>query len=199
MNAGTYYGLSWNTADLGGNEYVNFVISGAVEVPAYTFLIFTLDKWGRKAILCGAMIAAGLSLIVSSLIDEEFTWLKITFAMLGKLAITSSYGTVYILTAEQFPTVIRNVGLGAASTFARVGGILAPYVNIMAEIWTPLPLIVFGVMALGSGISALILPETLNKKLPESIEDGEQFGKKIAKCDENRNAEEMQYLNENKS
>lgn len=43
--------------------------------------------------------------------------------------------------------------------------------------WTPLPLIIFGVMALLSGTSALILPETLNKTLPESIEDGEKFGK----------------------
>lgn len=58
-------------------------------------------------------------------------WLNIALAMGGKLAISSSYGTVYVLTAEQFPTVIRNVGLGAASTFARFGGILAPYVNIM--------------------------------------------------------------------
>ena len=49
----------------------------------------------------------------------------------GKLAITASYGTVYVFSAEQFPTVIRNVGIGAASTFARVGGIGAPYVNIM--------------------------------------------------------------------
>jgi len=49
--------------------------------------------------------------------------------MIGKLAITSSYGAIYVFTAEQFPTVIRNVGLGASSTFARIGGVIAPYVN----------------------------------------------------------------------
>lgn len=54
----------------------------------------------------------------------------IVLAMMGKMAITSSYGTVYVFSAEQFPTVIRNVGIGASSTFARVGGILAPFVNI---------------------------------------------------------------------
>lgn len=58
-------------------------------------------------------------------------WLTITLAMIGKLAITSSYGTVYIFSAEQFPTVIRNVAIGASSTFARFGGILAPYINIL--------------------------------------------------------------------
>lgn len=56
-------------------------------------------------------------------------WLIVTLAMIGKLAITSSYGAIYVFTAEQFPTVIRNVGLGASSTFARIGGVIAPYVN----------------------------------------------------------------------
>lgn len=59
------------------------------------------------------------------------TWLKVTCAMLAKLVITSSYGTIYVFTAEQFPTVIRNVGLGASSTFARVGGVVAPYINYL--------------------------------------------------------------------
>lgn len=62
---------------------------------------------------------------------SDMVWLVITLAMIGKLAITASYGTIYIFSAEQFPTVIRNVALGAASTSARVGGILAPYINIM--------------------------------------------------------------------
>lgn len=59
------------------------------------------------------------------------SWLTVTLAMIGKFAISASYGTVYVYSAEQFPTVIRNVALGASSTFARVGGILAPYINIL--------------------------------------------------------------------
>ena len=86
--------------------------------------------------------------------------------MLGKLAITSSYGTVYIFSAELFPTVVRNVGMGTASLSARIGGILCPYINMLrwnriicisltselistlfSDSWTPLPLIIYGVLA----------------------------------------------------
>lgn len=65
MNSATYYGLSWNTGQLAGNEYVNFVISGLVEYPAYVFLLLTLNRWGRKVILCGSMIVAGLALLLN--------------------------------------------------------------------------------------------------------------------------------------
>ncbi|XP_046592505.1 organic cation transporter protein isoform X1 [Neodiprion lecontei] len=184
VNSGTYYGLSWNTSNLGGNDYVNFLIGGLVEVPAYTFLLFTLNRWGRKIILCGCMLLAGTSLLLTLIVPANMPWMVTLFAMLGKLAITSSYGAVYVFTAEQFPTVIRNVGLGACSTFARIGGVIAPYINHLSEIWTPLPMVIFGVCALIGGIMSLLLPETLNKKLPESIQDGEQFGKKIRGDDE---------------
>ncbi|KAG7207391.1 hypothetical protein KM043_009046 [Ampulex compressa] len=181
VNSGTYYGLSWHASNLGGNDYVNFVISGLVEVPAYTFLIFTLNRWGRKIILCGCMLLSGIALLATLFVPADMPWLIVCLAMIGKLAITSSYGAIYVFTAEQFPTVIRNVGLGASSTFARIGGVIAPYVNHLSEIWTPLPLVIFGSCALFGGMMSLLLPETLNKKLPESIQDGELFGKKTSK------------------
>ncbi|KAH0947083.1 hypothetical protein HN011_010246 [Eciton burchellii] len=181
VNSGTYYGLSWHASNLGGNDYVNFVISGIVEVPAYTFLIFTLNRWGRKIILCGCMMLSGLALITTLFVPNDMPWLIVCLAMIGKLAITSSYGAIYVFTAEQFPTVIRNVGLGASSTFARIGGVIAPYINHLSEIWMPLPLVIFGSCALFGGLMSLLLPETLNKKLPESIRDGELFGKKQKK------------------
>ena len=62
---------------------------------------------------------------------KEHVALLVTFSMLGKLAITSSYGTVYIFSAELFPTVVRNVGMGTASLSARIGGILCPYINML--------------------------------------------------------------------
>ncbi|XP_075216993.1 organic cation transporter isoform X2 [Lycorma delicatula] len=178
VNSATYYGLSWNTGNLAGNEYINFIMSGLVEYPAYIFLLLTLNKWGRKIILCGTMVVAGLALLLNIVVPDGMSWLTVTLAMIGKLAISASYGTVYIYSAEQFPTVIRNVALGACSTFARVGGILAPYINILAEIYAPLPLIIFGLLSVSSVFFAFFLPETHNKKLPDTIEDGEQFGKK---------------------
>lgn len=177
----TYYGLSWNTNNLGGNPYLNFVISGAVEIPAYLILLFLLNKWGRRNLMCGCMLISGVSLLLTMVVPSDQQWLIVTLAMIGKLTITSSYGAVYILSTEQFPTVIRNAGLGAGSTFARFGSILAPYMNALAHIWQPLPLLVFGTCALIGGAISMVLPETLNKKLPETMEEGELFGKKTKK------------------
>ncbi|XP_030376006.1 organic cation transporter protein-like [Scaptodrosophila lebanonensis] len=177
VNSGVYYALSWNTNNLGGNALLNFMISGAVEIPAYIFLLLTLNRWGRRSILCGTMLLAGSSLLLGVLVPSTMNWLIITCAMAGKLAITASYGTVYIFTAEQFPTVVRNVGLGASSMVARVGGILAPYVNILGEIWQPLPFLMCGALSFTAGLLSLLLPETHNKPMLETIADGENFGK----------------------
>lgn len=96
VNSATYYGLSWNTNNLGGNDLLNFVISGAVEFPAYTMLLFTLNRWGRRNILCGCMLFAGTMLLATVIVPKEQNWLIIVCAMLGKMAITSSYGSKYI-------------------------------------------------------------------------------------------------------
>ena len=55
----TYYGLSLNTGNLGGDFYVNFLISGLVEFPAYTLVILFLDRYGRKKMHCLSMILGG--------------------------------------------------------------------------------------------------------------------------------------------
>lgn len=177
----TYYGLSWNTNNLGGNNYINFIISGMVEIPAYAMCMLTLDRFGRKNFLCPCLILSGLCLIVSSMLPANMTTASIVLAMMGKFFITGSYGAVYIFSAEQFPTAIRNIGIGAGSTVARVGGIFASYTSVLVEIWPPLPFMLMGVLGLLAGMLSLILPETHHKKLPETIEDGENFGKKPSK------------------
>ena len=53
---------------------------------------------------------------------------------------------------------------------------------MVADYWRPGPLIVYGLLAFSAGTLSLLLPETLNKKLPETIEDGEKFGKGEKRC-----------------
>ena len=69
------------------------------------------------------------------MIFAEMNWLLITLAMGGKLCITASYAIIYVLTTEIFPTVVRNVGVGSSSMVARIGGALAPYINLLVCIY----------------------------------------------------------------
>ncbi|XP_046393817.1 organic cation transporter protein-like [Ischnura elegans] len=194
--SGSYYGLSWNTSNLGGNDYLNFIISGVVEIPGYTFALLTLNRWGRKLPLCGSMLIGGLALLLTLAVPEDMNWLFISLAMFGKLAITAAYGAIYIFSAEQFPTVIRNVAIGASSMSARVGGILAPFINLLANYWKPMPFIIFGALAFAGGLMVLLLPETMKKQLPETIEDGENFGKKIVEDQEEATALSPRHKND---
>jgi len=56
---------------------------------------------------------------------------------------------------------------------------------MVVSIWRPLPFISYGVFAISAGLISLILPETLNKKLPETIEDCEE------ERDQNKNDKEI--------
>ena len=44
VNSLVYYGLSLSTGVTAGDPYMNFFLSGLVEIPAYTASIFVLAK-----------------------------------------------------------------------------------------------------------------------------------------------------------
>ena len=50
------------------------------------------------------------------------------FKPTGKFLISMTFAIAYLYTAELFPTSVRNVAVGAASTFARIGSMSAPYI-----------------------------------------------------------------------
>jgi OCT family organic cation transporter-like MFS transporter 4/5 len=46
-------------------------------------------------------------------------WAVATISTLGKAFVTFSFGTIYLYTAELYPTVLRTTGMGASSFMAR--------------------------------------------------------------------------------
>ena len=78
-----------------------------------------------------------LFIILSSWPDLQY--LTTALAMLGKLFATAAFATIYVLSAELFPTAIRNVGMGSSSFWARVGGMISPLIADTVS-WTYIPI-----------------------------------------------------------
>lgn len=60
--------------------------------------------------------------------------ITVTLAMVGKVGIAAAFAVIYVWSAEIYPTVVRNAGMGASSAFARIGGMISPYIADIVRI-----------------------------------------------------------------
>ncbi|GFS68784.1 organic cation transporter protein [Nephila pilipes] len=179
INSYIYYALSYNTNDLGGNPYLNFFYSGAVELPEGIIFMFLCRYIGNRRGVWLSHALSGICLIVMVCIPSDIVWLMIFVSMAGKFFSSACFDTVYVYTAEIFPTVVRNVAVGTSSTWARIGALTAPFVHQLAEVTYPwVPMAVPGAMTIVAGLLVLLLPETKDKTLPDTLEEGERFARK---------------------
>lgn len=86
---------------------------------------------GRRVPLSMFMVLGGISCLLIQFLNNPV--LTFPLAMFGKLSIAASFAIIYIHSAELFPTTQRSSGLGLCSLFARLGGILAPFVSLIVR------------------------------------------------------------------
>jgi len=192
-----YFGLSLDATGMEGNSYINFVLLGAVELPAYVFCHIGLDRIGRRYSTAGTMLLGGVSLLLTIAVPSNigYQWLSISLTILGKFSISAAFAIMYIYTTELFPTVVRNSGLGTASCFARVGGIVAPQMSLLNDYYRYTAILIFASLSLVAGLLTFILPETAKAILPETLEQGDRVRRnKSPSLDENESDERSQSM-----
>ena len=73
--------------------------------------------------------------------------------------------------------MVRAQGVALIHIMGYFASILAPYVVYLDVLSSILPLLVLGILGIVGGVMTLFLPETLDKDLPQTLQDGEDFGK----------------------
>ncbi|XP_037956039.1 organic cation transporter protein-like [Teleopsis dalmanni] len=175
-----YYGISQYVTHLSGDVFLNVAFSASLGVPG-TLLCIPLTKYlGRKPTLILSTLLTAISLLLMSLLPKLSDKIQVIFVIIGFFGATVTFPTVYIYGGELCPTVVRSSGIGFCSMLGRAGSMLAPFVVDLAKIHMRLPGIVFGCMSLLATLTCVLIPETKNTNLPETLEDGENFGKKGA-------------------
>uniref|UniRef100_A0A0B7ATE4 Major facilitator superfamily (MFS) profile domain-containing protein n=1 Tax=Arion vulgaris TaxID=1028688 RepID=A0A0B7ATE4_9EUPU len=174
----TYFALFLMSSALSGSLYLNYSLNCFVELPAALFIYFYIDKLGRKICLASFNIIAGISLvgvaITAAISDQESEVIKV-LAIIGKFGVSGSFAVLFTITSELFPTNIRNTAQGLASLSACVGGMLAPFSELLMSKVVYAPGLIFGTGSLVLGALTFFLPETANRQLPQSVKDIENW------------------------
>ncbi|XP_014674994.1 PREDICTED: organic cation transporter protein-like isoform X2 [Priapulus caudatus] len=178
-----YYGLTLGSTGWTKNPYVGFTVNVLAEFPSVLLCAALLKYCGRRLALASTMLLAGGFCLLTAVpwlpLNE---WILPLLASLGKMFVAATFATVYIYSSELYPTVLRNVGLGSNSVLARIGAMAAPYINLLGEHEKRLPLVLFSALAVAASVVAMLLPETRDQLLPETLEDAELFGRDQQLC-----------------
>ncbi|XP_049931088.1 solute carrier family 22 member 5-like [Epinephelus moara] len=162
-----FYGLSLNTSNLNGNAYLNCFISAAIDMLTYIATWVLVNRVSQPTLLFSMLTFCGIMLLVIMLLPEDMQVMLQVLALVGKIGVSAAYCLIYVFFTELIPTVVRNMGLGVASTAARIGSIICPYVIYMGEYSKILPYIVFGAVSIMAATVSMLLPDTRNSKLPD--------------------------------
>lgn len=171
----TFDGHVRNVGALGLDVFVTFTIAAATEMPADVLLTFTLDRFGRRWYAFVSMVLSGVFSLLATLFPVGFY--SALMAICGRFWVNISYNIGLQYVAEVLPTVVRAQGVTFVHIMGYVASIAAPFIVYLGNISPTLPLLILGVTGIFGGVLSLFLPETMDQDLPQSLLDGEEFGR----------------------
>ncbi|XP_037513040.1 organic cation transporter protein-like [Rhipicephalus sanguineus] len=180
MGSFVYYNLVFASTSVPGNPYLNYAISSAGEIPAALLGLWVARKWSRRRSQALFLLLAALALVPLPFLPQGSpSWLEIGSNVLVRFLVLSAGFIKWIMALELFPTSARSFGFACVLTCSRCGAMVAPFLRDLAEVTYPAIQFVFPVLFLLISASlSLLLPETLNKPLPDTFNDAERLDRK---------------------
>lgn len=117
-----------------------------------------INRLGRRRITTYSFLICGVACMLCAAVPagtpgSANATLRIAAAVVGKFGAAAAFALLFVFTTELFPTVVRSAALGANSAAARLGGVIAPLVVLLAALMHAgtLSFAVFGLTSFAAG------------------------------------------------
>ncbi|XP_004770297.1 solute carrier family 22 member 10 isoform X4 [Mustela lutreola] len=140
------------------------------------------NHMGRRTTQTLFMFLVGLSVLVNTFVPQEMQTLRVALASVGISCAAASVTSFGVHMLELIPTVLRARAFGLETVASRCGATLAPLLMMLMEYLSILPWIIYGVSPIIAGLAVLILPETRNLPLLDTLHDvknNKEFSRKV--------------------
>ncbi|ERE77325.1 solute carrier family 22 member 9-like protein, partial [Cricetulus griseus] len=167
------FGLMLNFQYLKTNAFLSLCLNGIISILSSLLGTFLLNHMGRKISQLFVISLFGISFLAIAFVPQEMKILRTVLATLeGGLSFISAC-SILVHSNELLPTTIRATALGIIGISGNIGAALSPLFMILVTYFDSLPWIIYGVFPIIGSLFVLLLPETKNQPLPDSIQDVE--------------------------
>lgn len=149
-------------------------------MPSFILGRFLGDRIGRRltnslAFFLMTMGSFALIFLIRNPEQEQYALLAIIFI---KASSSITWFAVNLQAMEIYPTCLRQSGISTGSIAGNACGILVPYIVYLGtEYDMRYPYMILVMIGFCGMTSALMLPETLYAKLPNTLEEAMHFGR----------------------
>ena len=184
-----YYYIALNAHRLPGNPHLNFAISSFSEVPACLVSMAMLRGHSRRY---GQVISLAIGLLCYlgvAFVPDEYQTVRVGGKAMVRFFLNVALFIKWVAVHEVLPTPARSHGFALCMMANRIGGSLAPFVPDLGRvIHTVVPVALFTTSCFGSMLAAYLLPETVNRHLPDTLEDVENLRREEETATANRDS-----------
>ncbi|KAK9117974.1 hypothetical protein Scep_016067 [Stephania cephalantha] len=181
-----YYGIQLNVENLSFNLYFTVALNALMEIPAVFLGSVLLSFMNRRTLLAWSAYVAGVSCLLCGVFAGKSrsgenqlrgSWAQLSAEAVGFMAASTAFDVMYIYCVELFPTNTRNIAVSLLRQALMLGAAVAPVLVVVGRLSPSFSFLVFGCLAILSGILMYWLPETRNAPLYETLEQQEEAEK----------------------
>ncbi|KAJ8723268.1 hypothetical protein PYW08_003180 [Mythimna loreyi] len=170
-----FYGVTYYISHLTGDVFINVVATGTVCLVGCIICIPLIKFSKRRSVVVVANILNSLCLFIVGFVPEGKG--SVVMGCIGELLCYIIFIVLYLFCTEMFPTVVRNAAIGICSMMARLGAMIAPFAAGLRPFGKWCAPVAFGIFPMIAGFLCLLLPETKDCELMNSIEEAEALGR----------------------
>eukprot|EP01090_Pellita_catalonica_P006390 TRINITY_DN1659_c0_g1_i4.p1 TRINITY_DN1659_c0_g1~~TRINITY_DN1659_c0_g1_i4.p1 ORF type:complete len:489 (-),score=26.74 TRINITY_DN1659_c0_g1_i4:312-1778(-) len=155
-------------------EYFSTFIASCAEFPGIITTALVIERVGRKKLNTILLIITAVCTTLLSMYEYYPYAVGLFLVVVGRAAVTSAFGVIWVYTPEVYPTTIRSTGMGAVATVAKVSALLTPFVSylLIEYFGTGAPVALFGISCFFAAAATMMLPyNTDGREMPETAED----------------------------
>ncbi|PAA73589.1 hypothetical protein BOX15_Mlig026251g1, partial [Macrostomum lignano] len=175
-----YFALSFKRDFITKDIYLNVLISGLLEIPAYILAWQLTNRAGRKYTSMANMAFSGVGLIIMPFIPTNPNIVfqgSSVLAIAVKFSVTVAFSILAVYGSEVLPTKVRSCSFFVASILMRGAQLLAPEIGgALASLYDNLPSLLYGVICVLASLTILLLPESKDRPMPNTVAEMEPVG-----------------------